>query len=113
MTVRSITRRLMCVLLAVALCAPVLAIAAPGPDRGRAAELCALPAHSFGILLARAGNGHQQGRHRPSAPSFFTLVPLNGRGSDSGRLAAPLQTHTPHSVWAAAARTGRSPPTIS
>ena len=113
MTARFTTRPLMCVLLVLSLCAPILTIAAPAADRHRATEFRALAAPSSAVLLTRTGARHDHARQRPCTPSLFTLVPLHGGGSDRGRLAAAVKSHAPRSLWTAAPRTGRSPPTIS
>jgi hypothetical protein len=113
MTPRFTTRSLLCALLVLSLCAPVLAIAAPAADRDRAAEFRALAAPSSSVLLTRAGTRDDHARQRPSTASVFTLLPLHGDASDPGRLAAAVERHAPRSLWTAEPRTGRSPPAIS
>jgi hypothetical protein len=113
MTGSATTRRLVCVLLAVSLCAPILAVAAPAAaDCDCAADFRALAAPSSTVLLTGAG-ARQHARQRPSAPSLFTLIPLHGGGSDPGRFAAGVERRSPRSLWTAGPRTGRSPPAIS
>jgi hypothetical protein len=113
MTPKSKTRSLACVLLALSLCAPILAIAAPPADRHCASEFRALAPPSSTVLLTRAGARHDHAGQRPSAPSLFTLIPLAGDASDPGRLAAAVERLLPRSLWTVAPRTGRSPPAIS
>jgi hypothetical protein len=113
MTARFTTRPVVCVLLVLALCAPVLAIAAPAANRDRATEFRVIAAQSSTILLRPAGAGHDHARQRSSAPSLFTLVALHGGGSDPGRLAAAVDCHAGRTLWTAGPPTGRSPPTIS
>jgi hypothetical protein len=112
MIVTSKTRPLFCVLLALSLCAPTLAIAASQADRNGAAEICAVAAPPT-ILFTRAGARHDQASQRASAPSLFTVLPLDGAGSDPGRLDAAVKCRLPRSLWTGAPRTGRSPPAIS
>ncbi len=100
-------------LLVLALCAPMLAIAAPAADIDRAIEFRALAPPSSTVLLTRGGARHDHARQRPSAPSLFTLVPVDGAASDPGRLTAASERHLPHSLWTAEPRTGRSPPSVS
>ena len=113
MTATSKTRPLVCVLLVLSLCAPMLAIAAATADRDCATEFRALAAPSSTVLLTRAGVTHDHARQRPCAPSLFTLIPLYGGRSDSGGLAAALERRVPSSLWTGGTRTGRSPPAIS
>jgi hypothetical protein len=113
MTARSTTRSLVCLLLVFALCAPVLAIAAPAESRDRATELRGLAVPSSTVLMTRNGARHDHGRLRPSAPPVFTLVSLQGSVSDPGRLAAAVERYTPRPLWSPGPWTGRSPPTIS
>jgi hypothetical protein len=113
MTPRFTTRSLLCVLLLLSLCAPVLAIASPAADRDRATEFRALAAPSSAVLLTRAGARHDHARQRPSTLSVFTVVPLHSAASDPGRLAAAVERTAPRSLWTAEPRTGRSPPAIS
>jgi hypothetical protein len=112
MTARYTARVLLCVLLALSLCAPMLAIASPAADRDRAAEFRSL-APSSTVLLSRAGARHDHARQHPSAPSIFTLVPLHDGASNPGRPAAAVQCRLPRSLWTAGPWTGRSPPAIS
>ncbi len=100
-------------LLVLSLCAPMLAIAAPATDIDRATEFRALATPSSTVLLTRAGVRHDQARQRPSAPSLFTLVPVDGAASDPGRLIAASERRLQHCLWTAEPRTGRSPPSIS
>ena len=110
MTARSITRPLVCLTLVLCLCASLLAITAPAPERERATELRALAEPYSAALLTRAADPHEHARQRPSTPSCFTLLPLQGATSDPGRLAAAVQLRCPCSLWTAGPRTGRSPP---
>lgn len=102
-----------CVLAALSLCAPMLAIAAPAADAGRASEFRALAAPSSTALLSRAGVRHDHARQRASAPSLFTLVPLDRAASDRGCFRVAGEHRVPRSIWTAEARSGRSPPSIS
>jgi hypothetical protein len=112
MTARSTTRPLVCVLLAISLCAPILAIAAPARNPDVVTELRAV-APSSALVLARMGARYDQARHRSSAPSVFVLNPLQGAVSDSGRLGAATEGRLPRSLPPGGPRTGRSPPSIS
>ena len=110
---RRTIRPLLCVLLVLSLCAPVLGIAAPAADPNPATEFRALAAPSSAVLLARGGTWQDDARQRPSAPSILTLIPLHGGEFDSGFLAVPVECRAPRSVWTGGLRTGRSPPTVS
>jgi hypothetical protein len=109
----STIRSLVCISLALSLCAPMLATAAPGAELHRAAEFRAVTAVSSTALLTRAGGRHDHARQRSCAPSLSTLVPLHGSLPNSGRLAAVIEHPVPALLWTAGPWTGRSPPAIS
>src|SRR4051812_46089220 len=113
MTARSKSRALVCVLLALSLCAPILAIATPAVKQCGAAEFRVVAAQHSAVLLTRDGGGHDQARQRSSAPSLFTLIPLDSRGDDPVRVSAAVARLLPSSLWTGAPRSGRSPPAIS
>jgi hypothetical protein len=113
MAVRSKIRPLVCVLLAVSFCVPMLAMGAPAQNCGSASEFRALAAPSSTILLTRGGARHDLVRHRSSEHSLFAVIPLKGAGSDPGRRAAAIEGRVPHTVRNGGPRTGRSPPPIS
>src|SRR5690242_667868 len=114
MSATSKTRTLVCILLALPLCAPMLATAAPAAaDRNSATELRSLATLTSTVLLARSGASHDHAGQRPSAPSLFTLIPVPTGGSDPCRLAAAVERRLPDSLWTGAPPTGRSPPAIS
>ncbi len=113
MTARSKTQALGRVLLVLSLGAPTLAIAAPAADIDLAAEFRALAAPSSAVQLIRAVARHDYARQRPSVPSPFTRIPLDGTASNPGHLIAAAERRLPHSIWTAEPRTGRSPPAIS
>ena len=110
MTAKSTTRPLVCLTLVLCLCASLLAIAVPAAERERPTELRALAEPYSAALLTRAADPHEHARHRPSAPSCFTQLPLQGAIPDPGRLATAVQVRCSCSLWTAGPRTGRSPP---
>jgi len=109
MIARSETRAFVCVLILLSLCAPILAIAARAANRDRAIELRTLGPLSSTVLLTRAVAGYVHARHRPAAPTLFTIVPAD-TASDPGHLAAGVESRLTRSLWIAGSRTGRSPP---
>ena len=113
MTANSRTRPLLCVLLVLSFCAPMLAVAAPVMDRDGATQFSVVSTQSSSVLLTRAGVSHDHARQRPSAPSLFTLVTLQGGAFDRGRFVQALERRIPRALWNAGPRTGRSPPAIS
>jgi hypothetical protein len=106
-------RTFACILLVLALCAPMLALAGPAARTDSAAEFRALAPASSTLCLARAGVRQDQARQRSSAPSVFTLISLRAGVSDPGRLAARVQCLLPNSLRSGGPRAGRSPPAIS
>src|SRR6478609_7871639 len=110
MTFRPTTRAVVCVLLVLFLCAPVVAIAAPAADRERAIEFRTLGAPCSMVVMNRGGAGYDHARPRPCAPTLLTLVPLDSAASDPGHFTAAIERRLPRSLWIAGPRTGRSPP---
>jgi hypothetical protein len=104
------TRLVVCALLILSLCAPILAIAGPGAERNGESDVRALSALSQSALLTGAGARPDHARQRPVAPSVFILVPLHRADSDRGRLDAAIESVTRPSLWAAGPRTVRGPP---
>jgi hypothetical protein len=113
MTANSRTRPLLCVLLVLSLCAPMIAIAAPVMDRDGATQFSIVSTPSSFVLLTRAGALHDHARLRPSAPSLFTLVTLQVGALSATRFVEAVERRIPRSLWEAGPRTGRSPPAIS
>jgi len=113
MTARFTIRSITCFLVILSLSTPSLAIAATAADRNRATEFRDLAAPHSAILGTGLGARHDRARQRPSAPSLFTLVPLDRGVADPGRLGSVIERRLPHSSWTAGPWTGRSPPAIS
>ena len=111
MTANSTTRPLLCVLLILSFCAPMLAIAAPVMDRDVATHFSVVSTPSSSVLLKLAPRDHA--RRRQPAPSLFTLVTSEGRAFDRSGFVEALDRRLPRSLWKAGPRTGRSPPAIS
>ena len=113
MTASSKTRVFVCALVALALCAPILANPAPTADRPSAATFRALAPPSSTLLFHRDGAGHDHARQRPATPTVFTLIPIHADASDPGAVATAVESPLPCSLWTSGPPTGRGPPAIS
>jgi hypothetical protein len=100
---------LLCVLLALSLCAPRpgAQVAAHHPEQP--AQIQALANAPSTIALPRVGERLNGEKHRsPGTP--FVLVPPRGPISDDGRSLTPAEEVSQHHRWVVNKPTGRSPP---
>jgi hypothetical protein len=103
-------RALLCVILAVSLCAPRLSAEISAHEREQPGQMRALAAPSSTILVNRGGPRFDHARQRSVVDSPFILVPLSGPNSDGGRSLTAVESALPQWHWAAKAPSGRSPP---
>ena len=108
----STIRRCVCLLVALCLCAPMIAVAAPAVGRDVPTEFCTLAAPPANVLLARTGGRQDQSR-KPASPFFLIPVLQRAGEPDLVQLAAATRQSAPLCLLTAGPRTGRSPPAIS
>ena len=99
---------LLCFLLAVSLCAPLLS-AGISAEPDQSVQILALAGPATGILMNQRGPRVDHARHRTAVHSPFLFFP-SYRRAGRGRLARAVEDSRLHSRCDARTHSGRSPP---
>src|SRR5689334_9134397 len=101
---------LLCATLSVSLCAPGLRTEIPAQRHHSSVQVLALAFPSPTILVNMGSQRLNHARQRACFDSPFLLAAVRGPVADRGYFARNVDRAPQLSLWAAEARTGRSPP---